>query len=657
MRLGVCYYPEHWPEAWWAGDAQAMAAMGIAQVRIGEFSWARIEPAPGQFDWGWLDRAIAILAAAGLKIVLCTPTTTPPKWLVDADPTMLAVGDDGHPRRFGSRRHYCFSSDSYLEQAERITRLFAERYGQHPAVVAWQTDNEFGCHDTVVSYSPNAVRRFRLWLEARYGTIERLNEAWGNVFWSMEYLDFEAIDAPFGAVTELNPAHRLDFRRFASDEVVRFNHAQCRILRQLSPGRPILHNFMLLFTEFDHYRVAADLDAVAWDSYPLGALENFWFAPEEKHSWLRTGHPDFAPFHHDLYRGMSRLPFWVMEQQPGPVNWARWNPAPAPGMVRLWTWEAFAHGADVVSYFRWRQAPFGQEQMHAGLYAPDRELAQGGREAALVARELAQVPACAMVAARTVLVFDYEARWLIQVQPQGADFDYLRQAFEIYSALRGQGLDVDILGSRDPDLAAKLAQAALVVVPSLPAAPPELVAALQGCPAQVVLFPRCGSKEESVRIPEGLPPGPFRRLVDIRVAGVESLRPGVREPVAFAGFMGESQGWRESLEPGPAVQVEARFDDGSPALVRQERVRYLGGGFDPASTSRILAQAAREAGLAPEPLPEGLRLRRRGDLLFVLNYSDQPRSLTLPAAHWLLGGSEVAPHGVAIARTQEVPSA
>ncbi len=56
-----------------------------------------------------------------------------------------------------------------------------------------------------------------------------------------------------------------------------------------------------------------------------------------------------------------------MEQQPGPVNWAPWNPVPKPGMVRLWTWEALAHGAEVVSYFRWRQAPFAQEQFHAGL--------------------------------------------------------------------------------------------------------------------------------------------------------------------------------------------------------------------------------------------------------------------------------------------------
>jgi beta-galactosidase len=171
MRLGVCYYPEQWPEAWWAEDARQMVELGIRQVRIGEFCWSRVEPRPEVFDWGWLDRAVQVLADVGLQIVMCTPTATPPKWLVDQDPQMLAVGADGRPRRFGSRRHYDFSSDAYLEQARRITRAYAERYGSHPAVVAWQTDNEYGCHDTVVSHSPQAVQRFRAWLRRRYGDV------------------------------------------------------------------------------------------------------------------------------------------------------------------------------------------------------------------------------------------------------------------------------------------------------------------------------------------------------------------------------------------------------------------------------------------------------------------------------------------------------
>ena len=649
MRLGVCYYPEQWPESWWPEDARQMAALGIRQVRIGEFCWSRVEPQPGQFNWAWLDRAVQVLADAGLQIVMCTPTAAPPKWLVDQDPEMLAQDVSGRPRRFGSRRHYDFSSDRYLKQAQRIAREFAQRYGQHPAVVAWQIDNEYGCHDTVLSYSPQAVRRFRLWLCERYGDVAALNQAWGNVFWSQEYASFDEVDAPAGTVTEANPAHRLDYQRFASDEVLRFNRAQCEILRQLSPGRALVHNFMQLFTGFDHHAVASDLDVATWDSYPLGALEMFWFDAAEKARWLRTGHPDFAAFHHDLYRGMSRQPFWVMEQQPGAVNWARWNPAPAPGMVRLWTWEAFAHGAEVVSYFRWRQAPFAQEQMHAGLQTPNREWDLGGEEAARVATELARVPVMATRRARVALVFDCASLWLLDIQPQGADYNGLRLLFEAYSALRSLGLDIDIVAP-----AASLEGYALIVLAAQPLVPAALQAGLTDAVAagraHVVLYPRSGSKVDPVSIPAGLPPGALRSLIDVQVRGVESLRPGHTESVHFKGQQFEAHHWRERLQPGPQAVVEARYADGGAALVRQGRVRYLGAWFGAELQRAVLRQAARDAGLAPVNLPAGLRLRRRGDLLFAFNYDDVSHHLQVPQAQWLLGGAEIPARGLSIAR-------
>ena len=647
MHLGVCYYPEHWPESQWADDAARMWALGIRQVRIAEFCWSRIEPRAGVFDFAWLDRALAVLASAGLQIVMCTPSATPPKWLVDADPDMLAVGADGRRRAFGSRRHYDFSSDTYLAQACRITQALGQRYGQHPAVVAWQIDNEYGCHDTVISHSSNAVRRFRHWLRQRYGSVRALNTAWGNVFWSMEVGSFDEVDSPAGTVTEANPSQRLDYQRFASDEVQRFNRAQCSILRTLSPGRALVHNFMQLFTGFDARGVAADLDVASWDSYPLGALEMFWFSAADKARWLRTGHPDLAAFHHDWYRGMSRQPFWVMEQQPGPVNWAHWNPAPALGMVRLWSWEAFAHGADVVSYFRWRQAPFGQEQMHAGLLAPDSLLDVGGHEAAQVAQELGQVPAMAVQRARVALVFDAASRWLFEVQPQGADYDALRLAFEAYSALRSLGLDIDIVGSDDA-----LQGYALVVLPAQPMVSVALVAALQASTAQVVLYPRAGSKTATLHIEPGLPPGPLRALIDVRIARVESLRPGVTERVVFERRAFVAERWRESVEAGPTVTAEARFADGTPAVLKQGRVRYLAGWFDAGLQQALLHRAALDAGLSPVQLPPGLRLRRRGELLFVFNYASAVHEVQVPQAQWLVGGATVHAHGVAIARHQ-----
>jgi beta-galactosidase len=621
-----------------------MAALGITQVRIGEFAWSRLEPRPGEFDWAWLDSAVDVLFKAGLKIVLCTPTATPPKWLVDLDPSILAVGADGQSRHFGSRRHYDFSSDRYLAQCQRITRAMAERYGHHAGIVAWQTDNEYGCHDTVVSYSPQAVQRFRLWLANRYINIDALNRAWGTVFWSQEYTGFDQIDAPRGTVTEANPAHCIDFRRFASDEVARFNQAQCSILRALSPGRALVHNFMQLFTGFDHRDVATDLDVASWDSYPLGALEMFWFSEDDKAQWRLTGHPDFAAFHHDLYRGMSRQPFWVMEQQPGAVNWATWNPAPAPGMVRLWTWEAFAHGADVVSYFRWRQAPFGQEQMHEGLQTPARQFTPGGLQAQSVAQELPLISAHLTQQAQVALVLDYPSLWALQVQPQGGDYDGLQLAFECYSALRSLGFDIDIIG---PD--APLQGYALIVLPAQPFVSDQLHTSLKATSAQVVLYPRTGSKTTDLQIPANLPPGALQDLVDMPVTGVESLRPGTAYALQFNGQSGCATRWRETVQLGPNAYAEAQFADGQPAIVRQGKARYLAAWFDFALQRAILQQAASDAGLAPIELPDGLRIRRRGNALFAFNYNSTPHRLNVPNAHWRVGSGLIPAYGVSIA--------
>lgn len=652
IRLGVCYYPEHWDENLWDSDAKRMKALGIKQVRIGEFAWSRIEPSPGELRWDWLDRAIEVLAAQGLEVVMCTPTATPPKWLVDRHDDVLAVDANGRKRAFGSRRHYDFSSDSYFEESQRIVRLLGERYGQHPAVTAWQLDNEYGCHQTVVSYSASAQRRFRSWLRARYGSIDALNTAWGTVFWSMEYRSFDEIDAPIGTVTEAHPSHRLDYRRFASDEVVRYNRMQVDILRPLAPGRRMVHNFMQMFLEFDHYPVSADLDVASWDSYPLGALEEMWFAPEEKQRWLRTGHPDFASFNHDLYRGMSAQPFWVMEQQPGPVNWAHWNPHPLPGMVRLWSWEAFAHGAGCVSYFRWRQVPFGQEQMHAGLNRPDNRLDVGGNEAGQVAREIDAVEAGGALAqprGKVALLFDYGAKWLFEIHHQGADFQYARFAFDYYSALRALGLDVDIIST-----AAPLDGYAMIVVPPLPIIPDDLTARLQRSGAQVVLGPRSGSKTVSLQIPQNLPPGALRSLLPMRVWRVESLRPNVSEAVQLGALQGQATRWRDLIEAdGDGLDTVASFADGHPAIVRHQQAHYLAAMFDNDLTIDYFAQVARTAGLAPQRLPEGLRLQRRGGLVFALNYSNA--SIALPqvdGADFIVGGAELAPQGVAIYRTK-----
>lgn len=642
MRLGVCYYPEHWDEARWAADAAAMAAMGLSRVRVGEFAWSRLEAEPGRYDWGWLDRAVAVLGAAGLEVILGTPTATPPKWLVDAMPDMLAADATGRRRGFGSRRHYCFSHEGYARACDRIVEAMARRYGGNAHVVAWQTDNEFGCHHTTLSYSPAALAAFRTWLAARYGDVGALNAAWGTVFWSQEYRSFDEVELPAGTVTEPNPAHVMDFRRFSSDQVARFNARQAAILRTHSPGRDITHNFMGFTTDFDHWEVARDLDVAAWDSYPLGFLDTFpMFTAAEKLRHARTGHPDISAFHHDLYRGVGRGRWWVMEQQPGPVNWARWNPAPTPGAVRMWTLEAMAHGAELVSYFRWRQFPRAQEAMHAGLHRVDGAEAPAADEVRAAAADIAALGAVARGRGDAALVFDYAAAWALETQPQGADFRYLDLVFAFYSALRRAGLSVDVVAP-----GAALDGHAMAVVPSLPMLDEAAVDALAGVRA-VLVGPRTGSKTAGFAIPDALPPGPLQRLIGVKVARVESLRDGLVE--RGDGFA--VRRWLEHVES--ALAPEVALADGRGVAWRQGGVRYLGCWPDAALLDGLVARMCAEAGVARRPPPADVRVTRAGDVCFAFNFGPDVVDIgRLVDGELVLGDAMLGPAGVAAWRVQ-----
>ena len=628
--LGTCYYPEHWSEDLWHQDAQRMVEIGLTWVRIGEFAWSKLEPAAGDLQFEWLDRAIEILGAAGLKVVLGTPTATPPRWMVDKHPDMLAVDAAGTPRKFGSRRHYCFSHLGYRRECARIVGLLAQRYGQNPHVAAWQTDNEYGCHDTILSYSDAARQAFQTWLRTQYpgdgndGDIDALNAAWGNVFWSMDYATFDHIDLPNLTVTEPNPAHVLDFRRFASDEVVSFNKLQVDLIRAYSDA-PIAHNYMGRITDFDHFKVGDDLDIASWDSYPLGFLEDRVSASEAHRAlYARQGDPDFQAFHHDLYRAVGKGRWWIMEQQPGPVNWAPYNPAPLPGMVRLWTWEAFAHGAEAVCYFRWRQAPMAQEQMHAGLLRPDSAPAAAYHEAQQVAQEVRDALDVAPVQSQVALIFDYEADWAWQIQPHAKGLSYFDIVFDVYRAMRALGLSVDIV----PPTVQDLDGYDLVSVPAMMHLPESFKQVLAAAPAQVVYGPRTAARDKTFNIPVPLPPD----IADIpaTVSYVESLRPSASVPLEGGG---QVQAYREHLET--EAQTCLRAADGGSVMARNNAAWYVAAVLDVDGWRTVLKQICAAAHVETMDLPAGLRTRITGQERFWFNHLPHAiefRGLHLPAA-------------------------
>ena len=637
--LGVCYYPEHWPEEAWAGDAALMAETGLTWVRIGEFAWSRLEPAEGRYCFDWLDRAIETLGRAGLQVVLGTPTATPPRWVAGKHPDMLAIDAEGRPRKFGSRRHYCFSHEGYIGECGKIVTQLAKRYGRNPHVHAWQIDNEYGCHATTLSYSDSARAAFRNWLSRRYRSMEELNSAWGNVFWSMDYAGFDEVDLPNMTVTEPNPSHAMAFRRFSSEQVARFNQAQARILRRHTDA-PLMHNYMGREIDFDHFEVGRDLDIASWDSYPLGFLSDRLDAPKERiRKYLRQGDPDCQAFHHDLYRAVGAANgngaphegrWWVMEQQPGPVNWAPWNPAPLPGMARLWAWEAFAHGAEAVCYFRWRQAPFAQEQQHAGLLRPDGAPAPALAEAAQVAREIAGMPETSPCQAEVALIFDYAAAWAWDIQPQGADFTYFHLMLDTYRGLRKLGLSVDIL----PVNTASFAGYRLALAPGLTTIPEHLMSALAKMDGIAVLGPRANAKTNEMSTPVPLPPN--IPGLDLIVACAESLPPGEAMPLSMGGACIR---WFEHLEG--KFETFAALADGRAAVARHGNIAYTAGWLNPEGMRGILADLCSECGIEHRLLPDGIRIRDTAMHRFTFNYSAQESSfdgITLPPAgvHWQL---------------------
>jgi beta-galactosidase len=660
-RLGAAYYPEQWPRERWPRDAELMAEAGLSVVRIAEFAWAELEPAPGAFELEWLDEAIGVLAAHGLSVVLGTPTAAPPAWLVEAHPEILPVRADGRVHRFGHRRHYCPNQPAMHEAARRIVGALAERYGRDARVEAWQIDNELmgrcicdACRDG-----------FRAWLRARYGTIDVLNERWGTAFWSQVYDDFDQVPLPelgpvpmpYGFLRESpSPSLALDYRRFVSDSHVRFLRLQAGELRaRIDPAQRITHNLMgFKFSEIDYHALAAELDVVSWDNYPALDPSGRWAGPA-----LAA----------DAMRGLKHAPFWVLEQQVGPLGWETLR-TPRRGQMRLHAYQALAHGAELVSFFRWRTARYGTEQHWYGILDAHGRPGRRHREVGELARELARLGDTlggdAPVAGAAVL-HDYDSRFALQIQPTNPSLAYEESVQRHYEALRELGIGVDVVSPT-----ADLSGYRLVVAPNLYVVDEALVDVLRTYVSgggTLVLAPRAGVKDRCNVVPERPFPTLLAELAGVEVTDVASLVDRAEAP--FAGVDGipggTFAGWYEQIEPAPGARVLALYEHGdfaeTPAITSHAtgrgRVVYLAGAASTPTLRALYASLARESGLATVELPDGVEcvhLEWAGEtLLVLLNHTEAERDVELDRIRRdLLGDREhersirLAPFGVAL---------
>jgi Beta-galactosidase len=628
-----------------------MSAAGIEYVRMGEFSWATIEPERGQFEFEWLDEAIDLIGEHGMKVILCTPTATPPKWLVDDDPSILQQERDGTVREFGSRRHYCFNSSVYREETRRIVTHMAERYAENEHVFGWQTDNEFGCHWTVRCYCDDCASAFRDWLRDRFGDIDALNEAWGNSFWSQQYASFEEVDPPGHTAAEQHPSRLLEYYRFANQSVVDYNQLHASLLRGVHDDWFVTHNFMGHFSTLDAYSVSEALDLVSWDSYPTGFVQDRrdgQATPDE----LRAGDPDQVSFNHDLYRSALDRPFWVMEQQPGDVNWPPHCPQPGEGAMRLWAHQATAHGADAVLYFRWRRCLEGQEQYHAGLLKQDGTADRGYHDATQAAEEFRSLGEVEHVDADVALLHDYDNLLALSEQPHAPDFNYWSLLDTFYGTLRSRGIQVDIVHPRT-DLSGYDA----VVAPALHLVTQELAEQLTSyveAGGHLLCGPRTGVKDRYNKLRPAAQPGPLSTLVGATVDQHESLPPQLETVVEREGESYEYRTWAEWLNPGDAEPLYRFVDgpaDGRTAVtdnsVGDGSVIYCGIWPETELASELIQSLLERADIQfTDRLPDGIRITERAGYTWILNFTRD--SYELSSANWLIGDSTLEPFDISV---------
>jgi len=631
MLLGVTYYPEHWPEERWETDARLMRDAGIRRVRMGEFAWHRMEPVEGQFEFDWLRRAVDLLGRYGIESILGTPTPTYPAWLHRKHPDIHQVKSNGQIMEFGQRQDACKNHPGYRLYAQRIVERMLQALGDHPHVVAWQTDNEFGCHGTARCRCAYCESAFRLWLRERFaGDIGALNAAWGTVFWSQEYNGFDEIALPRDTADRTandgqNPGLVLDFYRFSSDVQVAFQREQVELIRRYSPGRTITHNLMGLFSQIDYFDLAEDLDVVSWDNYPFQANG--------------TDRPP-APLAHELMRGLKQKPVWVMEQGSGPGGWGTFSATPQPGQMRLWAYQAVAHGADMISFFRWRSCRWGREQYwHGILYhhgVPQRRYEEArriGQEFAALSSELDG----SVVESPFAILYDYDSLWALESQPHvSSGFGYAEMAQRFARALARVGISADVASVNVDWRRYKV-----LIAPCLHVLTPKVADALKAfvqSGGTLIVGPRSGVKDAENAIVDELLPGLLREPAGCTVEEYDTFStiPGldmrVRDP---GGRAYHAYGLADVLAPEGAAQVLLSYGDhyyaGKAAAVQnrygQGTCVYLGTVLDDAGIGDLLQGLGRAASvpLAGEPFPDSVevtyRVKGSQRYAFYLNHS------------------------------------
>lgn len=647
MVLGTCYYPEHWPENLWEEDLERMLECGIQVIRIAEFAWSKVEPYEGVFTYEFFDRFLDLAREKGMKVIFCTPTATPPAWLTEKYPEVLNGTIDGVLFRHGGRRHYNYNSPVYQEKTRIITEAFASHYGPHPAVIGWQIDNELNCERDEF-YSESDTAAFRVFLQKKYGSLDKLNEAWGTTFWNQTYTDWKEVHIPRTTPSNnTNPHEVLDYTRFISDSACRYAKLQSDIIRKyVKPGDFITTNG--LFSNLDNQRMAGEsLDFIMYDSYP-----NFAFTKENYEKFSATLQDRMWSRNLTEVRAVSPN-FGIMEQQSGANGWNNRMaaPTPKPGQMTLWTMQSAAHGADYVSYFRWRTCTMGTEIYWHGILDYSGRENRRLREVREIHRKFQAISEAAgsRYEARTAVLKDYDNIWDAQLDIWHGDVDRLSQQ-SLFLAAQKSHTPMDYVYLREDTTAENLKKYQVIFYPHPVIVNPQRAAILEeyveagGC---LVLGCRSGYKDMTGKCVMDRLPGLFAKISGTDIPEYTRVNPD-DEPVYidWDGIRLEAAVFNDQLEPLTAdAQVLGRYENcyyaGTPGLICNVlgagKVYYFGAAFME-ETARVflekLGAASPYADVLELPWECELAVREKDGrkYYFVLNYKKTPVKIQVKEA-------------------------
>ena len=638
---GACYYPEHWDAATRRDDAKRMRDAGLNVVRMGEFSWDLFEPEEGRFSFGFYDEVIGHLGDHGISTILGTPTASPPRWATLAYPDIHRIDAKGVRQEHGSRQHACHMNPTFGRLSRAISEAMATHFSSHRHVVGWQTDNEFHCHFSECHCSACQLS-FSAFLRDRYGDIAALNNAWGTAFWAHTYRTFSEVPTPREQQpTWLNPGHRLDYVRFLSDGVTRFQHEQVEVLRAANPSWFIFHNGA--FANID-YRgpFTQDLDFFGYDVYPM-------------FEWNHADRPQSQSFALDRARAWSGN-FIVPEQQSGPGGQPGYfHDHPEPGELRQLTWRSIARGADSLLYFRWRTCRFGAEEYWCGILDHDNVPRRRYAEISQIGTELKAVgPALLGTSVR------------VECAIAGADLDVItaERSFHLglpdddsYSPFWRAGYAVGMVHPTDD-----LSQVKLYIIPHWAAFDPTWVPALKRwveAGGVLVVGARTATRDRRNQVVAATPPGCLHNLLGVSVDEYgKQNRPEQRQlDLCLGPLRVRSDHWYEMLTPDPGTTVLAtwagRHLDGTAAITSRAHNKgcaiYVGAHLTTALTQALLPELISRSGLqktlptAPEGCHVTIREATGRRLWFLFNDTDGAMEIPgVPAGLDLLTGLKTA---------------